>query len=174
MSDNNLEAERAAPELLPCPFCGGTNIDPAEWSGNDGKFGPGCGDCGALAESAEDWNRRAASVVGDDGLPQLPEADEYSATRMLPNGELAPRFNGTTLRQYARAAIAADRAARAQQQAQSIGDDPKFQMLIAEYGAAGAVADHDHTPATVAAMEAKYRALIAYIDGRTAGAGDAE
>jgi hypothetical protein len=45
--------------LLPCPFCGSSNIDPAEWSGNDGAHGPGCGDCGALADSAELWNRRA-------------------------------------------------------------------------------------------------------------------
>lgn len=59
-----LKAVVGAPELLPCPFCGGTNIDPAEWGGNDGKSGPGCDDCGALAESAEDWNRRAGQQVG--------------------------------------------------------------------------------------------------------------
>lgn len=49
--------------LLPCAHCGSTNIDPAEWSGNNGKSGPGCGDCGALADSAESWNRRAALVA---------------------------------------------------------------------------------------------------------------
>lgn len=49
--------------LLPCPFCGSTNIDPAEWSGNDGKSGPGCGNCGALAESAELWNQRVAPAA---------------------------------------------------------------------------------------------------------------
>lgn len=54
-------AESSAPDLLPCPFCGGANIDRAEWSGNDGASGPGCGDCGALADSAEAWNRRATA-----------------------------------------------------------------------------------------------------------------
>lgn len=54
--------------LLPCPFCGSTNIDPAEWSGNDDKSGPGCGDCGALAESAEDWNRRTAQVAQTESI----------------------------------------------------------------------------------------------------------
>jgi hypothetical protein len=61
------------PDLLPCPFCGGTNIDPAEWSASDGKSGPGCGDCGALAESADDWNRRAQP----EG--EAPQADWISA-----------------------------------------------------------------------------------------------
>jgi hypothetical protein len=63
-----IQATTAAPHvseqderaLLPCPFCGSTNIDPAEWSGNDGKSGPGCGDCGALAESVDAWNRRSS------------------------------------------------------------------------------------------------------------------
>jgi hypothetical protein len=70
-----------------------------------------------------------------------------------------------------RSAIAADRAARAnspeipdgcaQQQAQSIGDDPEFRKLLADlvrrasYNISG---------------KASPAALIAYIDGRTAGA----
>jgi hypothetical protein len=37
---------------------GGTNIDPAEWKSSDGRCGPGCGDCGAIADSADAWNRR--------------------------------------------------------------------------------------------------------------------
>lgn len=49
--------------LLPCPFCGGTNLDHAEGSGNDGSSGPGCGDCGALADTAELWNRRAVIAL---------------------------------------------------------------------------------------------------------------
>lgn len=58
--------EKNTAALLPCPFCGGTDIDPAEWSGNDGKSGPGCGTCGALADSAELWNRRAAPNIEYD------------------------------------------------------------------------------------------------------------
>jgi len=65
-------------ELLPCPFCGSANIDPAQWSGNDGKFGPGCGDCGALAETAADWNRRAA--LANQPAPTVPATPvEYIA-----------------------------------------------------------------------------------------------
>lgn len=60
---NTLTQKPIEGELLPCPFCGGTNIDRAEWSGSDGKSGPGCGDCGALADSVEHWNRRTAPAV---------------------------------------------------------------------------------------------------------------
>lgn len=59
--------------LLPCPFCGSANIDPAEWSGNDGKHGkhgPGCGDCGALANTAELWNRRATQPASAPAEPK--------------------------------------------------------------------------------------------------------
>lgn len=63
-------------DLLPCPFCGGTNIDPAEWSGNDGQHGPGCGDCGALADSAELWNRRAAPA---SDIAAAPEQQDHVA-----------------------------------------------------------------------------------------------
>lgn len=46
-------------DLLPCPFCGGTEIDPEEWSNQTGLSGPGCSSCGAVADSAAAWNRRA-------------------------------------------------------------------------------------------------------------------
>lgn len=45
--------------LKPCPFCGNSNIDPAGWTSDDGREGPTCDECGASAESAEGWNRRA-------------------------------------------------------------------------------------------------------------------
>jgi hypothetical protein len=41
-----------------CPFCGHTEIDPTEWLDQDGKQGPGCPMCGAMAESVERWNTR--------------------------------------------------------------------------------------------------------------------
>jgi hypothetical protein len=55
--------------LLPCPFCGSSDIDPEEWMSStqngDGtetiKSGPGCGECGATADSVERWNTRPLS-----------------------------------------------------------------------------------------------------------------
>lgn len=48
----------ANPEALArCPFCGGTDIDPQEWLGGNGKSGPGC-PCGAIHESIAAWNTR--------------------------------------------------------------------------------------------------------------------
>lgn len=51
--------------LLPCPFCGGMNIDPTGWQSIDAK-GPACDDCGASAgqisldhaDNIAAWNRR--------------------------------------------------------------------------------------------------------------------
>lgn len=62
-----------AEALKPCPFCGGTDINPAGCSTSDGDVAV-CGDCGAdgphpenkhngtvIADGAEMWNRRAES-----------------------------------------------------------------------------------------------------------------
>lgn len=46
-------------------------------------------------------------------LPPLPDGDEYSATRMLANGELAPRFTAATLREFGHACYAVGRASLA-------------------------------------------------------------
>lgn len=48
-------------KLLPCPFCGSKDIDPAFWE-VAGYKGPGCKGCGAIADSAEKWNRRSLST----------------------------------------------------------------------------------------------------------------
>jgi hypothetical protein len=56
----DASALEAVAELLPCPFCGCTEIDPKEWMRNDGVWGPGCMKCGATATSNDTWNRRAA------------------------------------------------------------------------------------------------------------------
>lgn len=68
-----------APELLPCPFCGGTAIDPEGWSTTDGIKGPSCDDCGAsvgdLTHSTEVniamWNQRAAPSPAATGVEDL-------------------------------------------------------------------------------------------------------
>jgi hypothetical protein len=97
-------------ELKPCPFCGSQNIDPAEWSGNDGKFGPGCTDCGALAESADDWNRRTAPVSAPMGqeLPPLPEPAGQMNKRQTKKLEwpFQPGYTADQFRQGQRDAIA--------------------------------------------------------------------
>lgn len=53
--------------LLPCPFCGSSDIDPKAWTGNKDKTGPGCDGCGALTETVEDWNRRAPAPTSEPG-----------------------------------------------------------------------------------------------------------
>jgi hypothetical protein len=77
MSDHNQEAERAAPELLPCPFCGGAAellLD------SDGGPFAACPSChveqatylpGFEHMAIAAWNRRHPAV-GEDGLPPLP------------------------------------------------------------------------------------------------------
>jgi hypothetical protein len=59
-----IERAKQSAGLAPCPFCGSGDIDPRQWSSEDGQFGPGCMDCGALADSAEKWNRRMAKGEG--------------------------------------------------------------------------------------------------------------
>jgi hypothetical protein len=49
--------------LEPCPFCGSADIDPAGWMTKGGEVGPACGECGATAESAAAWNKRAPAAV---------------------------------------------------------------------------------------------------------------
>ena len=60
-------ARRGTPmsdELRNCPFCGG-KADPEGWmsGGDEPRQGPACDDCGATADSAAAWNRRAPSAI---------------------------------------------------------------------------------------------------------------
>lgn len=55
-------------DLLPCPFCGGENVAYDNDTGpNDDSFWSwiGCNDCGAKADDAESWNRRAPAPQGE-------------------------------------------------------------------------------------------------------------
>lgn len=144
----------------------GWGITDAEIAGIMGWRGPG-----AYTEAtfrkikriiAEDRARRAPPALGADGLPALPDGDEFSATRMLPNGQLAPRFTAATLRQYAREAVAADRLARQDQQpARASVDSPDFCDLVARW--AGAAHSCDKYTRTEGARDA-WRALIDHIN----------
>lgn len=59
-------------KLKPCPFCGG-EADPKGWMSSDGAQGPACDSCGATANSADEWNARAPSPAGVDGLDGVSE-----------------------------------------------------------------------------------------------------
>ncbi|ELY4202030.1 hypothetical protein SMY80_004266 [Cronobacter sakazakii] len=58
---------------LSCPFCGG-RCDPNGWMGSydDGvpMCGPECEDCGATANSIEEWNRRSTALAGKAVVPE--------------------------------------------------------------------------------------------------------
>lgn len=44
-------------QLLPCPFCGSTDVDPKGWASTD-RSGPACDDCAGTADTVELWNKR--------------------------------------------------------------------------------------------------------------------
>jgi hypothetical protein len=54
--------------LLPCPFCGSTDIDAKGWMNGEGKTGPECEGCGATAESVDLWNTRPLATEGPTTL----------------------------------------------------------------------------------------------------------
>jgi hypothetical protein len=47
-------------KLLPCPFCGSTNIDAEGWASSE-RAGPACDDCSGTADTVTLWNRRPAA-----------------------------------------------------------------------------------------------------------------
>lgn len=49
-------------DLLPCPFCGSTKIDPEGWASTD-RAGPACDDCAGSADTIALWNSRPAVNV---------------------------------------------------------------------------------------------------------------
>jgi len=78
-------------ELLPCPFCGSTDIDPEGWATTGGIAGPACNGCQAsvgtalngTAENIAAWNRRAryshlppalSTIEAGPGAPSLQSA----------------------------------------------------------------------------------------------------
>lgn len=61
-------------KLLPCPFCGGTNIHYDFWMNGNGDQGPGCMDCDACADSVKAWNTRATPNPAPEVVEALKEA----------------------------------------------------------------------------------------------------
>ena len=64
-----MKQVREAVDLKPCPFCGG-KADPEGWASMDCdrviRTGPACDDCGASADSVEQWNTRTPTPLPDD------------------------------------------------------------------------------------------------------------
>ena len=55
-------------KLLPCPFCGSSNVDPKGWATlpqyantPEERSGPACDDCGASARTIKIWNTRVSA-----------------------------------------------------------------------------------------------------------------
>lgn len=69
-------------ELMPCPFCGCENIDPQGWMSLE-KEGPECDECGATAESAEAWNRRATPATSAPSGEGEGDFAKYSRADLL-------------------------------------------------------------------------------------------
>lgn len=49
------------PKLLPCPFCGSDDIDPAGWASAD-RAGRACMECSGSADTIELWNSRVSQT----------------------------------------------------------------------------------------------------------------
>jgi hypothetical protein len=56
--------------LLPCPFCGSTNIDPEGWASTE-RAGPACDDCAGTADTVALWNRRPVTAAEMPKLSDL-------------------------------------------------------------------------------------------------------
>lgn len=57
-------------DLLLCPFCGSSNIDPQGWASTE-RSGPACDDCGASADTVELWNNRPITMNGSNVVDQI-------------------------------------------------------------------------------------------------------
>jgi len=180
MSELNLDAERAA-ELW------NAQADQHnQWSELD-------------ADEKAAWIAKCAAPVGEVELPALPELtvpriDAYTAEqvrqaqrdaiapyaeriRVLEREVMAranpPESTGKTSETRMDAVFGGAR--EIQRPAQSIGDDPEFRTLLDEFRAAFIfeAKESEYCEETSNRCVKSHAALIAYIDGRTAGAADA-
>lgn len=112
----------AVAKLLPCPFCGGSNLIISRMHGTGDRYvvcqTPGCKTCGPSGDAREDaitaWNRRAAlspaelggvavawRFLDEDGKPTSKWADMDAKPMHYRDGMLTPgAYPGTSI-QYA-------------------------------------------------------------------------
>ncbi len=72
-------------KLLPCPFCGSSDIDSEGWKNSEGVTGPACNDCNASSGSVfgtagtniKTWNTRASTLKAAE-----PEGDCFRIKEM--------------------------------------------------------------------------------------------
>jgi hypothetical protein len=80
MTGGNDTSAGTKEALIPCPFCGSDDIDPAfVMYANDAECSPGCNNCGATAETAEKWNARSGAAQ----QPGMREALEAARSEIV-------------------------------------------------------------------------------------------
>jgi hypothetical protein len=173
-------------ELKPCPFCGSEKLDisiglteqPSDYIMCNDQIG-----CGAMIsrEDTQDgnliaaWNRRTAPVsapMGEELPPERIEQLWHEAGCAVSIGTQAMKFKFAAMIEREIRAPYAERIRQlerelAERKAASIGDEKEFSELVGAWS--GAAHSCDKHTRTVGARQA-WHALIAYIDGRTAGA----
>jgi hypothetical protein len=87
--------------LLPCPFCGSSNVDSEGWASTE-RAGPACDDCAGTADTVELWNSRPRPDVSqyvksyefrfDDGAGYVPTEHERAMLEDAIEGYLAERL----------------------------------------------------------------------------------
>lgn len=100
-------------ELMDCPFCGGAAEYEEDWDANYSNRVQ-CTQCSAevsvIRGDVSDWNRRSTSSVSEGEMPELPKA--VTLGWACDSSSLPMGYTADMVREYARAAIAADRRAR--------------------------------------------------------------
>jgi hypothetical protein len=75
--------ENETPELLPCPFCGSSEVNPEGWYRMTTRLfgpdcvvlGPACDECGSSAKTIAAWNTRADLADAKDKRIEELEAE---------------------------------------------------------------------------------------------------
>jgi len=66
-----------------CPFCGSHDVDAEGWVAGDGRRGPECMECGAMAASLEDWTRR--QPISEEALADVIACTLYGGEFQTPD-----------------------------------------------------------------------------------------
>lgn len=96
-------------KLLPCPFCGSSNVDAEGWVSTD-RSGPACDDCSGSADTVALWNSRPSPGPHSDAtcyiersaareiLICVADEDKYLAEILLAEIDRLPIFTAADLR----------------------------------------------------------------------------